>query len=64
MVHKMICLKDSLQYQQQELYASCDQHPTLDILRTYLLELLDMHEIENLSYVAKGQEIMYNETIE
>ena len=42
----------------------CDQYPTLDSLRTYLLELSDMHEIENLSYVAKGQKIMYNDTIE
>ena len=43
---------------------SCDQYPTLDSLRTYLLELLGMHEIEILSYVAKGQKIIYNDTIE
>ena len=29
---------------------SCDQCPTVDSLRTYLLELFDMDEIENLSY--------------
>ena len=28
----------------------CDQNPTMDSLRTYLLELFDMYEIENLSY--------------
>ena len=43
---------------------SCDQYPTLDSLRTYLLELFDLHEIENLSFVTKGQENMYNDTIE
>ena len=40
---------------------SCDQYPTLDSLWTYLLELFDIHE--NLSYVAKEQKILYNDTI-
>ena len=43
---------------------SCDQYPTLDSLRTYLLELFDMYEIENLSFVTKGQENINNDTIE
>ena len=29
-----------------------------------VLELFDVYEIENLSYVAKRQKIMYNDTIE
>ena len=43
---------------------SCDRYLTMDSLRTYLLELFDVHEIENLSDVAKRQKIMYNDTIE
>ena len=43
---------------------SCDRYLTMDSLRTYLLELFDVHEIENLSYVAKRQKIMYNDTTE
>ena len=43
---------------------SCDQYSALDSLRAYLLERLDMHKIENLSNGAKGQKIIYNNTIE
>ena len=49
---------------------SCDQFPTMDSLRTYLLELFDMHEIESLSYYQWQKDnkictmIQLNSTIE
>ena len=46
------------------MHRSCDQYPTLDNLRTYLLELFDMHEIDSFSYVAKRQKILYNDAIQ
>ena len=33
-----------------KMFRSCDQCPTMNSFRTYLLELFDMHETENLSY--------------
>lgn len=32
------------------MFRSCDQCPTMNSFRTYLLELFEMHETENLSY--------------
>ena len=43
---------------------TCDKYPTLDSLRSYLLEHFYMHKIENFSNVAKAQKVVYDDTIE
>ena len=46
------------------MLGSCHHYCTLDSLRTYLLELCDMYQIDSFSRVAKRQKILYSDTVQ